>query len=166
MVKSKMVLFIGAAAAVAVLVFCIFYFSDKAVIKRRFHDLAGQMAKTSPENNLLSAAKAKRIGDMFADQCRVYLPDYDVDRTFSGKDVHPYVMMARSRYKQLDIDFYDFTITFPEDGLAGVDVTAYVKAAATRKETTSEIHELFFSLKKAETGWLFTEIKSVTVLER
>ncbi len=167
MVKSKTVVPVAAViAVVGIIGFFVYYYSDAAVVKRRFHYLADQMAKESPENNLVSAAKARHIGDMFAEECRVYLPGYDVDRTFSGKDVHPYVMMARSRYTNLSINFYDFNIVFPQDGLAEVDVTAFVSAEANAGDPVREIHELVFSLEKVEAGWLFTNIESVTVLER
>ena len=163
MVKSKTVVSVAAVIAVAGIIgFLVYYYSDAAVVKRRFHYLADQLTKESPENNLISAAKAKHIGD----ECRVYLPGYDVDRTFSGKDVHPYVMMARSRYTNLSINFYDFNIVFPQDGLAEVDVTAFVTAEASAGDPVREIHELVFSLEKGETDWLFTNIESVTVLER
>lgn len=166
MVKSKTVLIAAAIATAGIVIFFVFYFSDKAVIKRRFHYLAQQLDKESPENNLLSAAKAKHIGDMFADNCRVYLPGYDVDRTFNGRDVHPYVMMARARYKDISLEFYDFNIDIPHEGVALVDVTAFVKAISASGETRREIHELAFSLEQHETDWLFTDIESVTVLER
>ena len=166
MVKLRTVLVAAVIATAGIIVFLVYYFSDQAVIKRRFQHLAEQLAKESPENNLLSAAKGKHIGDMFADTCRVYLPGYDVDQTFTGRDVQPYVMMARSRYKSIAVEFYDFNITIPHEGLALVDVTAFVRAVTASGETMREIHELAFTLEKTETGWQFTDIESVTVLER
>jgi Tfp pilus assembly protein PilV len=166
MVKSKTVLIAAVIATAGIIAFIVFHYSDKAVIKRRFQYLAQQLAKESPENNLLSAAKAKHIGDMFADTCRVYLPDFDVDRIFTGRDVHPYVMMARSRYKAISIEFYDFNINIPNDGIALVDVNAFVRAVTTSGEVRREIHQLAFSLEKDETDWRFSEIESLSMLEK
>ena len=66
MVKLRTVLVAAVIATAGIIVFLVYYFSDQAVIKRRFQHLAEQLAKESPENNLLSAAKGKHIGDMFA----------------------------------------------------------------------------------------------------
>jgi hypothetical protein len=158
---------IAAVVAVAGIIgLFLFLNSDEAVIKKRFTYLADQFARESPENNLMGAAKANKIGNMFADGCRVAIPGYDVDRTFTRDDVPPYVMMARSRYNSISIDFYDFNIGFPRDGQATVNVTAFVRATSTAGEAVQEIHEMVFSLEKGEEAWLFTDIESVEVLEK
>ena len=166
MVNSKKIVVAAVLAVAGIIGFLLFFNSDEAVIKKRFKYLADQFIMEPPENSLLAAAKAKRVGDMFADRCRVSLQAYDVDRTFDRADVHPYVMMARSRYKRLSINFYDFNIDFPRDGQADVDVTAYVEAVNQAGEALQEIHELRFSLVEGEEDWLFTEIEGVQVLER
>jgi len=165
-VNSKIILIVAVIAVAGIIGFILFFNSDEAVIKKRFQYLSDQFAKESVENNLLGAAKAKRIGNMFAENCRVSLPAYDLDQTFARDDVQPYVMMARSRYKSMIVDFYDFNIDFPQGGQAEVDVTGYVKAVTEAGEAVQEIHELAFSLEEGEDDWLFTAIEGVEVLER
>ncbi len=166
MVNSKTVLIVSAVAVAGIIGFILISGGDEAVIKKRFQYLAEQFAKESPENSLLSAAKAGRIGDMFADGCRVNLPAYDVEKVFTRDDVQPYVMMARSRYKSISVDFYDFNIVFPGTGQANVDVTTLVEAVTMAGESVRETHEMIFSLKEGEEDWLFTVIEGVEVLER
>jgi hypothetical protein len=166
MVKTKQMLMAAGLLLAGLIVFLLFYQSDTAAVKKRFAFLADQFSKETSENSLLGAAKAKHIGLMFADTCRVSLPGYDVDRTFERADVQPYVMMARSRYREIAVEFYDFDIVFPQDGLAEVDVTALVRATTTAGEAVQEIHEMVFTLERGEEDWLFTNIESLTVLER
>ncbi|MEW6079078.1 MAG: hypothetical protein AB1724_14805 [Thermodesulfobacteriota bacterium] len=166
MVKSKHLLIAAVLVAAGITGFLLFYSSDETVIKKRFKSLAADFSRESPENDLLNAAKSKRIANMFAKTCRVVIPDYDVARTFSRDDVQPYVMMARSRYKDIAINFFDFFISFPGQGRAAVNVSVFVRATPVAGEPVQEIHEMVFSLEKGEEEWLFTDIESVEVLEK
>ncbi len=166
MVKSKNMLLILVLIAAGLIVFVLFFNSDEAVIKKRFRHLAEQFDKAPSENNLVAAAKARRVADMFADSCRVYLPAYDVDHTFSARDVPSYVMMARSRYRQIALDFYDFNFVFPQKDRADVNLTAMATGIDETGAAFREIHEMTFSLEKIEDEWLFTAIEAVQVLEK
>jgi hypothetical protein len=166
MVKKKHLLIAAALAAAGLIGFLLFYKSDETVIKKRFKSLAADFSREYPENDLMNAAKGKRIGNMFAKTCRVHIPDYDVDMTIARDDVQPYVMVARSRYRDISLDFYDFSIAFPDQGKATVNVSAFVRATPTAGEPAQEIHEMVFSLEKGEEEWMFAGIESLELLEK
>jgi hypothetical protein len=166
MVTTKNILIVVVLAVAGIIGFLLFYSSDETVIKKRFKSLASDFAREYPENDLLNAAKSKRISNMFAASCRVHIPDYDVDRTFARDDVQPYVMMARSRYRDISLDFYNFSIDFTEGGQATVYASAFVRATPTAGEPVRELHEMVFSLEKGEEEWLFTDIESLEVMEK
>ncbi|MFO8049485.1 MAG: hypothetical protein R6U29_10675 [Desulfosudaceae bacterium] len=166
MPQLKKMLIIAAMALAGIIAFMVFFKSDAAVIKARFDKLAGHMAKEAGEKELLSAAKARHVSNMFAESGRVDIPAYDITRTFTRDKVQQWVMIARSRYRVLSLDFYDFNIDFPEEGRSRVDVTAFLEAAGSDGGPAQEVHQLVFVLEKEEGDWLFTEVEGVDVLER
>lgn len=166
MVNARKIVVLGAVLLAGVAGFLYFSKGEEAVIKERFYHLAEQLAKSPQENELLAAAKAKRIGRMFAESCSVYIPAYDLDQKFSKTDVPSYIMTARSRYKKLALEFRDFKISVVSPTIARVDVTCLLKAETTAGETVRETREMAFNLKKPDKKWLFTAVEEVTVLEK
>ncbi|MFP4040564.1 MAG: hypothetical protein ACLFS7_08475 [Desulfosudaceae bacterium] len=166
MPQLKKMLIVTVMALAGIIAFMVFFKSEAAVIKARFDKLAGHMAKEDDENDLLSAAKARHVSNMFAETGRVDIPAYDITRTFTRDKVQQWVMTARSRYRVLSLDFYDFEIDFPEEDRSRVDVTALLEAAARDGAPAQEVHQLVFILEKEEGDWLFAEVEGVDVLER
>ena len=156
---------VGIAAA-GLIGFMVFSKSDLARVKGRFERRAELLEKQAGENELLGGARAKHISNLFTETGRVDIPAFDIRGTFTRDDVQRLVLMGRSRYKNLTIRFYDFTVEFPADNRARVDVTAFLEATLTSGATVQEAHQLVFILEKPAEEWLFAAVEGVNVLEK
>ena len=166
MVNQKNLIIAGLLIAGGIIVFFLFFQTDEAKIKKKFHRLAERVEKEDVENELLTAATANKIQNMFADSCRIEIPSYSVDQTFSKKEISSHVFYARAQYRKMSLKFLDFQFQFPQKGSAIVGLTAAFKAVTTFGEPVDEIHELECSLNEMDDEWLFTGIMGVDVLER
>jgi hypothetical protein len=158
------------AAAVLVLagIIALFWYfqGDAARIKKRFNTITELAEKSPDEHELTAAVNARRIGDMFADTCRIEIPSYNISRTYTREDIPSHVMGARYRYADIAMKFHDIDIDFPEEGIARVTLTAYVEAVWISGEAVREVHEIVCWLEKIEKDWFFNQIEVITVLER
>lgn len=166
MVNLKNILIATVIAAAAVVAFLVFFQSDEAKIKKKFHLLAETAHKNGSEHDLIAAKKAHQIEQMFFGTVRIRIPSYSVDKTFPRGEISPHVLYARARYQNISLKFHDFQLTFPAENKAVVGLTGILKAVAASGEPVHEIHEAECTLKKIDNDWLFTGIKEVEVLER
>jgi len=112
------------------------------------------------------AARIKRVGAMVTDPCRIDMPTYQVARSFSQKDVAPYLMMARRRYTQVAVAFHDMSVEFSGAGTARVVATARVRAVASDGLRDDEVMEIALVLQNREKQWYITSVEEQVVLER
>ena len=166
MVNKKNLVVACLLIAGGIIAFSMFFQSDEAKIKKKFHALSKSIAKKTAENELMAAGIANKTKRLFAESCRIEIPSYSVDKTFPNNEISLNVLYARARYQKISLEFFDFQFQFPEEGLSTVDLTAVFKAMTNLNESVFEIHELEYTLKKIENEWLFTGIKGVDVLER
>jgi hypothetical protein len=154
------------ALAIGVLLFFILSPGDAARIKKQFDFLAANIAKTPDENKLIGAANAKRIRSAFTETITIHAPAYDYARDLAASELPALVLTARASYAELALTFYDFSIDFPQEGLADVRVTSRMRGRLLSGETIEDIQELHCRLQKTDDTWRFEAIEIVEVLEQ
>jgi hypothetical protein len=153
-------------AVVGIIIFFWLFTSDEAIIKKQFKNLAALVSADSDEHQLIVAANARKIGNMFAETCLFEIPSHSISRTYKREDIPAHVMAVRSQYFVISLKFYDLQISFPEEGIAQATVTAYVEAVRNSEEPILEVHEFVIRMEKLEKDWVFSQIKTISVLER
>jgi hypothetical protein len=153
-------------AAAGIIVFFWFFTGDEAKIKKQFKNLAELVSKDSDEHQLMAAASAKKIGDMFTEACRIEIASHSISRTYKREDIPAHVIAARSQYSAILLKFHDIQIGFPEVGIARVEFTAYIEAVTLPGEQIREVHEFVCRMEKLEKHWFFNQIEALSVLER
>lgn len=159
-----------AMAAVAVIGIGIGFFlvfqSDEAKIKQQFSVMADKIEKQADESDLMAAASAHGIENLFGPSVRIEIPSYSVDQTFSKPDISAHALYFRGMYQEMTISFHDFQIQFPCENTAEVGLTAVFQAVTANGEPVKEIHEAACTLENINDAWLFTGIRGVDVLEK
>jgi hypothetical protein len=153
-------------AGVGIIIFFWLFASDEAIIKKQFKNLADLVSADSDEHQLIVAANARKIGNMFAETCLFEIPSHSISRTYKRENIPAHVMAVRSQYSAISLKFYDLHISFPKESIAQAAVTAYVEAVRTSGEPILEAHEFVIRMKKLEKDWFFNQIKTISVLER
>lgn len=166
MVTFRNIITVSVIVLFSTIAFFWLFQSDEAKIKKRFKTIAELSSKGSDEHELTAALSARKIGDMFADTCRVEVPSYNISRTYANENIPPHVLGIRSRYSQISLKFHDLDIHFPEEGIARVMSTAFMEAVWYSGEPVREVHEIVCWLKAFEKDWFFYQIKVVSVLEK
>ena len=166
MEKIKYISILGTVLIAGIIAFIIFSQSEVVKVKKQFKYLEDRIKKTPEETQLISAAKANRIKELFADTSKIHAPAYSFSRKISSQNLSILVLNLRSQYSKISLKFYDFVIDFPEKDLADVSLTAILTGKLTTGEYFDEIHELKCILKKIEDIWLLKEIELVEVLEK
>jgi len=165
-VNLKTISIIIAAAVVGVVVFMVFSESEEDRVKKRFTILAEQVEKESGESKFISAARAKKIKGLFAENIVIDIPERSITRELDRRDLGPYVLGGRAKFSEIKLKFYDIKVDFPDSGLADVRVTANLAGQLETGKTIDETHELACSLDKVEDAWLFKRFEAVEVLQR
>ena len=166
MVKMRKIFIAALAATAGIILFFWFFTGDEAKIKKQFKILEELASKDSVEHELIAAANARKIGNMFTGTCRIEIPSHSISRVYKRENIPAYVMAARSQYSAISLKFYDILIRFPEEHLARISFTAHVDFLFHSGETIREVQELDCSMEKIEKEWYFSRIETITVLER
>lgn len=166
MVKKKYWIAALLVAGVGIAVFVLMVDWEARAVKKRMRFLEQQLQWAPEDNDLVVAARVKRVGEMVADPCRVDMPTYEITRSFSQRDVAPYLMMALRRYRHLAVELHDLSVEIPAPGTARAVTTAYVRAVTLDGERADEVMELAFDLEKAQKEWRILAVEEVVVLER
>jgi hypothetical protein len=165
-VKSKTFIIIGIIGVAGVLAFFFLWPTEADRVKKQFRNLAGKIEKNAQENNIVSAAKANKIKDLFTPTCTIHAPAYDFIRDIAAKDLSTLILTGRAQYAVLTVDFYDITIHFEDPLTAEVIVTAKLTGQLTTGGAVDDIQELACTLSKMDDTWLFRKIEIVEVLEK
>jgi hypothetical protein len=165
-VANKKWMLFAVALAIGILLFFILSPGDAARIKKQFDFLAANIAKTPDESQLIGAANAKRIRSAFTETITLHAPAYDYTRDLAASELPALVLTARASYAELALTFYDFSIDFPQEGLADVRVTSRMRGLLLSGETIEDIQELHCRLRKIDDTWQFAAIEIVEVLEQ
>jgi hypothetical protein len=139
---------------------------EARAVKKRMTAIEKELQWAPGDNDLVAAARIKRVGAMATDPCRIDMPTYQIARSFSQKDVAPYLMMGRRRYSRLAVEFHDMDVDISIPGTARVVATAHVRAVAPDGQRDDEVMEIALVLQKTEKQWYITSLEEQVVLEK
>ena len=166
MVKDKKWMLAAISLAIGILLFFMLPPGDAARIKKQFDFLAENIDKAPGETRLIGAANAKRIRSAFAETITIHAPAYDYTRDLAASELPALVLSARASYAELALTFYDFSIDFPQEGLAAVRVTSRMRGRLLSGEAIEDIQELQCRLRETDDTWRFEAIEIVEVLKQ
>ena len=165
-VKVKYVLIALILIAIGVGVSLTFFQSEEKRVKKQFHLLSEGVSKEPGENIFTMDQKIKKIGSLFDETCEINIPAHSVLGRLTRDEITGYAARGRFYFAELHLKFYDFNIAFPQEGGAGVHLTARLTGKTTTGENVEEAHELDCLLKRIEKRWLFDRIEVVEVLKK
>ncbi len=140
--------------------------SEEKKVKKQFHLLSKWASKETGENTFTMAQKIKNIGTLFAEHCELKADLISFSGRYTPEEISSYAASARFPFSNLSLQFYDFNVAFPEEGIARVTLTGKLKGRTTTGEDVDETHELECALKKIESKWLFSYVEVVEVLKK
>jgi hypothetical protein len=140
--------------------------SEEKRVKKRFQLLSEWISKSPEENPITMLQKMKDIGTLFVEPCELKAPHESLSGSYPRQEISAYAGSARSHFFQLDFQFYDLHIAFPEKEVAKVTLTARLIGKSTAGEQVDEIRELECLLKKIDKKWFFNQIEVIEVLKK
>lgn len=162
--KKNYVLAAGGVVCVAVVVW-LFLTSDARQVQRRLDALSQLIAKQGQEQGLEALSRAAEIGSLFAEQCSLSLEEYGQQGTYTRKDIIDSVFMARNRYQEITLTFYDTLITLGDNRQAEILATLHLTTTSGR-DTMTDVGEIALHLTNIDGEWLIDAVTLVQVLER
>ncbi len=149
----------------AIMAFFLFSSSEEDRIKVPFKRIAETISKKPDENQISAMAKIRRLKDVFAPRCRVDAPVYGLDQEMAFDEIAAFMFRERSQYRQITLKFHRFTIKFPNENQAVVNVTVGFAGESTAGVMTEDYHVLMCNLIKPNDTWQLKQINVVEVLE-
>jgi hypothetical protein len=169
MVKIKTILIAVSVllmVMVAILATVFFFPSEEKKVKKQFALLSEWVSKEPGESAFTMAHKIKSIGTLFAESCDLIAPVHSLSGTYSREEISSLALQSRAQFFDLSLKFYDLNISFPEKGVAKVNLTGKLKGKSTLGETVDETRELDCLLKKIEKKWRFSQFEVIEVLKK
>ena len=139
---------------------------EARAVKKQMRAIEKELQWAPGDNDLVVAARIKKVGAMVTDPCRIDMPTCRIGRSFSQKDVAPYLMMGRRRYSRLAMEFHDMAVDIPSPSTARVTATAQVEAVASDGRRDDAVMEIALVLQKIEKQWYIKSVEEQMVLER
>lgn len=163
--NRKNLLFITAVIlAIGALVFYLLPDEEKQVRKQL--NLLEQLAsKQAKETGLQSIKKAAQISSLFTDPCRLKVERLDFEGEFIRKEVINHIQIARNSFSQVNVQFHDITIEFPNKTTANVIMTLQL-TGKNGGENWADTHEIDAGMIKNEGDWLLSECTLIEVLKK
>jgi hypothetical protein len=140
--------------------------SEERMVKKQFHLLSKWVSKDSGENTFTMANKTRNLKSLFAEKFELKTEIESMSGSYSPEEISSYAARGRLIFSYLSLSFFDLGISFPENGVAKVILTARLKGSSTTGENVDETHELECILKKIEKRWLFSHAEMVEVLKK
>lgn len=166
MVILRPIIITGVLLAAGIITFFWFFNSEEARIKRQFKTLEELVSKDSEEHQLIAAANARKISNMFSEISRFEIPSHSISRTYKRDNIQTHMMVARGRYSAISLKFHDLHISILEKGLAHANFTAYVELVWDSEKPVREVHEFVCRMEKIEKDWYIKQTEIISVLER
>jgi hypothetical protein len=169
MVKIKTILIavlVLLMVIIGVLATLFFLPSEEKKVKKQFALLSEWVSKDPGESTLTMAHKIKSIGTLFAESCDLIAPVHSLSGTYTRQEISSLALRSRAQFFDLSLKFYDLNISFPEEGVAKVNLTGKLKGKSTLGETVDETRELDCLLKKIEKKWRFSQFEVIEVLKK
>ena len=156
----------GAVAAIAIGSVYILSPSREARIKKQLAILVDHISKSPGQNQLVTAANAKRIRTVFTATLTLHAPAYDYSRDLAAAEIPALVLTATAPYSELTLSFHDLAFQFPSEGEARVRATARVRGRLSGGEWIEDIQELNCRFLVSDDGWRLAAVEFVDVLQK
>lgn len=166
MVNRKPIAVLAGVAIPLLVLIALFFPTRERQVKKRFKVLREWVQVVGPEQPLEMAGKYREALELFADPLELESKTYDFSGKMSAQEVAGNASRWRGGFRNLDVEFIDLKVTFPEDEKAVATTTAHLSGQSTSGNRFDETHELEVTLKKGEKGWVFSKVVMVQVLER
>lgn len=166
MVRMKYLCILLLILAAGTGVFFTLFDSEERKVKKQLQQLSEGVSKEPTESIFTLDQKIKKIGSLFEESCEIKIPSHSLSGKLSRDEITGYAARTRLHFSQLRLVFHDMTITFPEEGVAKVHLTARLTGRMKTGENVEEAHELDGLMKKTEKKWLFSQIEVVEVLKK
>lgn len=166
MVKTLKLLVSIAIIAGAVFLVYNFFMSDEKKVIKTLNRLSELVSKEGEEPAVMMAQRIRGVGDLFAESCLFSSDARNMSRSFRPDEITSHTASARAGFLNLSLKFYDMNVTFPDDGLARVSLTAILSGLTKSEELFDETHEMEVELVLVEKTWLIRRIRAVEVLEK
>lgn len=164
--KARYLLLTGLLLFCGGLAFVYFFTGEEARIGRQIENLKTTVVKNGSETELAAGIRTKKLRRLFAAPCRIEASVYAVSKTFAAGEIGRSIMAARTPYSRIGIDIYDLKVMDIRNDRACVKFTASVDLLPYGGSSMTDMHEVECRLKKKHGKWLFSEIRTVEVLER
>lgn len=146
--------------------FLLFSQSEEKRVKKLFRQLSEAISKESGESLFTLDQKIKTIGSLFDEDCEIHIPAFSIAGRLPREEITSYAARSRLHLSELNLTFYDFSITFPQTEAGKVYMTARLTGKLTTGEAINEAHEIHCLLKKIQKRWLLTRVEVVEVLKK
>ena len=156
----------GALLALGIGLFYYLLPSREAQIRKQFAVLADNIGKDSGDNQLITAANAKRARTVFTDSFTVNAPAYDFSREVETTELPTLILSATAPYSELSLSFYDLTFRFPAPDVAQVRATSRVRGRLSGGEWLEDIQELNCRWQSVDKMWRLESVEVVAVLQK
>jgi len=165
-VKLKHILI--ALIAVGLCLFAVLYLSpsEEKKVRKQFDLLSEYVSKDSNENAIAMANKMQKLGSLFGDSCELKIAVELLSGTYTREEIASYAARARARFSKVSLGFHDLEVTFPENGVAKVTLTARLTGQTRAGEQMRETRELECLLEKKEKKWRLNRIEVIEVLRK
>jgi hypothetical protein len=153
-VNRKVLFGIAALSALLLGGWLLQYYSDEAVIQRRFHELSQEISKDGKETAMALALKMRPVKEFLAPECEVLVPERRYRETIESSLAIRYLISYRERHPLLQISMEEFQVEFPSKNSAKAAVLFNVVTDPKQADTADTGYALQFTLQKSEKEWL------------
>jgi hypothetical protein len=165
-VKIKTILIALLILIVGILTTVFFFPSEEKKVRKQFALLSEWVLKNPGESTFTMAHKIKMIRTLFAESCELIVPVHSLSGIYTREEISSMALRSRAQFFDLSLKFYDLNISFPERGVAKVNLTGRLTGKSTLGEYMDETRELDCLLKKIEKKWLFVQLEVIEVLKK
>ena len=143
-----------------------FFQSEEKRVRKQFDLLSEYVSKEPDENAIAMANKMQKLGSLFGDSCELKIAVELLSGTYTREEIASYAARARARFSKVSLGFHDLEVTFPENGVAKVTLTARLTGQTRAGEQMRETRELECLLEKKEKKWRLNRIEVIEVLRK
>ena len=163
MVTAKRILIAVCLAAAAFLAVRAVLTSPEDRIRGKLQALAETGSKKPGQKGTTLLVKTEKMRGLFADECRVVVPQYSIDRVLTPSEIAQRTAQLHQSFETISVSFHDVNIEIKGPERATVHCT--VRASASRDTRKTETIEILCKLVKEEDDWVFSHVEQVLVLE-
>ncbi len=143
----------------------VFLPNDKKKILRNLDTLAEYCSSASGESTIALLKKGALAAKLCTPPCMVQIPSHDIRRDFSKKELTDHILMMKRRLPEIDFNFYDTGITFPEKTQAELTTTLKLTGKINNDHFT-DAYELTIHTEKIDGDWLFSSFSVIEFIEQ